>query len=375
LIARRVADQQFDLFVPYISDLPLRDQRETMERPFFSLAKRKRLKPIEYVSPNGEVFVNVFPNTEFGMATIWDADVLIWAASQLNNLRKQGKNDLPRTLHFQPYDLLKTIGRPTGGHQYHLLREALGRLQATSIVTNIRAQKGKKHRQFSWIESWTDHVDDESQQSKGMGLTLSDWFHEGILMDGGLLSIDPVYFTITGGRERWLYRVARKHAGGAGEGGFAISLPTLFEKSGAEGTYRRFKFEMQAIVRHNDLPGFDLSLQFTTSREPSLRMCRRAVAHAEGEPGRRRAASATQPTTEPRQSLQLFSHRLTDETLARVRRDFPMWDVYAIKAEFDAWLADNDKRRPDDYQAAFYGFMRRHDAKNHHPGRAFPICR
>jgi hypothetical protein len=26
LIARRIADQQFDLFVPYISDLPLRDQ-------------------------------------------------------------------------------------------------------------------------------------------------------------------------------------------------------------------------------------------------------------------------------------------------------------------------------------------------------------
>jgi len=27
----------------------------------------------------------------------------------------------------------------------------------------------------------------------GMGLTLSDWFHEGILMDGGLLSFDPVF--------------------------------------------------------------------------------------------------------------------------------------------------------------------------------------
>jgi len=48
-----------------------------MERAFFSLAKRKHLKPIEYVSPNGEVFVNVFPNAEFGMATIWDADIPI----------------------------------------------------------------------------------------------------------------------------------------------------------------------------------------------------------------------------------------------------------------------------------------------------------
>ena len=60
-------------------------------------------------------------------------------------------------------------------------------------------------------------VDEDGKQSRGMTLTLSDWFYEGLLMEGGLLSIDPVYFSITGGRERWLYRVARKHAGGAGE--------------------------------------------------------------------------------------------------------------------------------------------------------------
>ena len=44
---RRSLDPQLALFVPSVADLPLRDQRETMERPFFSLAKRKRLKPIE----------------------------------------------------------------------------------------------------------------------------------------------------------------------------------------------------------------------------------------------------------------------------------------------------------------------------------------
>ena len=368
MTVRRPTDPQFDLFVPFVSDLPLRDQRETMERPFFSLAKRKRLKPIEYVSPNGEVFVKVHPNSEFGMATIWDADILIWAASVVNNLRKQGKNELPRTLHFLPYDLLKTIGRPTGGHQYQLLREALGRLQATSIVTNIRAQKGKKHRQFSWIESWTDHVDDDAQQSKGMSLTLSEWFYEGVLMDGGLLSIDSVYFTITGGRERWLYRVARKHAGGAGETGFAISLPTLFEKSGAEGTYRRFKFEIQAIARHNNLPGFDLSLEFTTSKEPSLRMCRRTVDGPERRTTRPRSISRSEPlSAQNPQSMPLFSPpqtHLTDETLTLIRRNFPGWDLYSLKAEFDSWLAENAESQPTDYQAAFYGFMRRYHAKN-----------
>src|SRR3954467_2797336 len=53
MVSRRSADPQFDLFVPYVTDLPLRDQRETMERPFFSLSKRKRLKPIEYESRDG----------------------------------------------------------------------------------------------------------------------------------------------------------------------------------------------------------------------------------------------------------------------------------------------------------------------------------
>src|SRR5512132_3004500 len=45
---KRFIDPQFDLFIHSIIDLPLRDQRETMERPFFSLSKRKRLTSINY---------------------------------------------------------------------------------------------------------------------------------------------------------------------------------------------------------------------------------------------------------------------------------------------------------------------------------------
>ena len=241
------------------------------------------------------------------------------------------------------------------------MRESLGRLQATTIVTNIRVKKGKKHRQFSWIESWTDLVDDETQQSQGMSLTLSDWFHEGILMDGGLLAIDPAYFAITGGRERWLYRVARKHAGGAGEGGFAIPLPTLFEKSGAEGTYRRFKFEIQIIARRNDLPGFDLSLEWST-KEPALRMNRRM--HDAPAQGTALRSKAAHPLVEPRQpiAMPLFK-MLTDETRERIRRDFPGWDLYVLQTEFNAWIAD--KSEPADYQAAFYGFVRQYHSRHH----------
>jgi plasmid replication initiation protein len=260
---------QLDLLLPAIGDMPMRDQRETMERPFFSLAKKKRLTPIEYVSPNGEIFVRVYPHQKFGMATIWDADVLIWAASTLHAYKRRGVNDLPRTLTFLPYDLLKAIGRDDGGNNYKLLKDGLARLQTTSIETNIRVRQGKQHRQFSWIESWSD-LEGADGTSRGMSLTLSDWFYEGVLMEGGVLSLDPVYFTITGGRERWLYRVARKHAG---ENGFSIPLPTLFLKSGAEGTYRRFKFEIMKIARENALPSFLLALELS-SGEPGLHLRR-----------------------------------------------------------------------------------------------------
>jgi plasmid replication initiation protein len=269
---------QFDLFAPFISDLPLRDQRETMERPFFSLAKRKRLAPIEYTSPDGSVFVRVNAVPEYGMATIWDADILIWAASVVTELRDKGANDIPRTLSFHPYDLLKTIHRGTSGRHYEELRAGFGRLQSTTIRTNIRATGKRKTRQFSWLESWSEVVDEATGNSKGMTLTLSDWLYEGITMDGGVLAIDPDYFRLTGGRERWLYRVARKHAGGSTDGsGFAISLPTLFEKSGAEGPYRRFKFELRKIAEADPLPEFHLSLlEETQGGEPSLLMVRRS---------------------------------------------------------------------------------------------------
>jgi plasmid replication initiation protein len=72
---------------------------------------------------------------------------------------------------------------------------------------------------FSWIDGWEDLVDMQTKESRGITLTVSDWFYRGVTEDGGVLAIDFAYFSITGGRERWLYRVARKHAGGNGAEG------------------------------------------------------------------------------------------------------------------------------------------------------------
>jgi plasmid replication initiation protein len=73
-----------------------------MERPFFSLSKRKRNKPIEYESDDGKVWVKVRAHPEVGMATIWDADILIWCISKIVAERNRGQNLETATIHTGP---------------------------------------------------------------------------------------------------------------------------------------------------------------------------------------------------------------------------------------------------------------------------------
>jgi plasmid replication initiation protein len=404
--ARRAINEQFDLFLPYLADLPLRDQREMMERPFFSLAKTKRVKAIDYTSPDGKLWVNVSSNPQFGMATIWDADILIYCASMLADMQRRGINDIPRTLHIMPYDLLRAIGRPTTGRAYELLGQALDRLVSTTVKTNIRAEN-RREATFSWLDGWTQLVDERTERSRGMTLELSNWFWEGVLMKGGVLSIDRAYFDITGGRERWLYRVARKHAGGAGEGGFAISMPTLFEKSGAEGPYRRFKFEIIKIAAKDALPGYQLSIEVSEARkEPMLRMRRDDGAAeprvADGKTPQKSSGSANpsstskvssrkpsgqdksapvKPAASPAASVDATSFInkavaglsdkatrgfMTDETLTVLRSECPGWDLYNLHAEFESWVNADSSRTPANWQRAFIGYVRRWHEQHRH---------
>lgn len=369
---------QFDLFLPYLSDLSLRDQRETMERPFFSLAKSKRVKPIEYRSPDAKVWVHVSANPLYGMATIWDADILIFFASVVSDMRRRGVNDIPQTLHFMPYDLLKVIGRQTTGRAYQLLTQSLDRLQSTTVKTNIRGSGQRREATFSWIDSWEHRIDPRTERTRGMSVTLTKWFHDGLLMDGGVLAIDRAYFDISGGRERWLYRVARKHAGGAGEGGFAIGFPTLFEKSGAEGPYRRFKFELLAIARADHLPGYTLSVE-DGKAEPSLRMRRRSAGQgttpvaanvSPGKPALPPSMPTGTPVAGPCRSAAPAPRRgdavALGELLAGVGARYPGWDHDNLRGQFDAWIAGDASRMPHDYARAFEGFVKRYHERNRH---------
>lgn len=94
---------------------------------------------------------------DHGMATIWDADILIWAASQIVEARDSG---------LRPYDgrhALRDstyVGRGTGLRDYQRLKAALDRLQSTTISTSIhKAGRRAPASCFSWINEWQERTD------------------------------------------------------------------------------------------------------------------------------------------------------------------------------------------------------------------------
>lgn len=420
---RRVQLEMF-FTLPDFSDISLRDYQETMQRPFFSLSKKKRLKPIEYLSPDKSVTVHVSANPAYGMATIWDADIMIYLASHLNELRERGENDLSPTIRVQPGDMLKRICWGVSGRAYERLLQALDRLQATTIKTNIRSNSKTRETTFSWIDSYTHLVDERTQRSLGMEITLSKWFFDGVMDKRNVLAISPLYFEITSGLGKWLYRASRKHAGGNGPEGFTIGFETLHQKSGSESSLPSFKNKILELAKANNLPEINLEVIGAETPRPKLKMVMRrhlqdnaksagliateapltardpSPLPSPAKVSRDLLRDSSQEYVDPRIARDLISKTLANlkasdtpaaspaqvgisnrartnlgaspraeiilepEIYLAIKSECPGWDLDALMQQFDTFLRANPGELPRNYSKRFQGFVRKHHERN-----------
>ena len=232
--------EQLDLFRALPGDLAPRDTQDLMAYPFFSLAKSKRLAPINFKA--GPVVIRVEAVPEHGMATIWDA------------------GERPsRLMGTTPYGILNFIGRGVSLRDYDRLKAALDRLQSTTIATSIRQPSERRMHRFSWINEWKEKADARGRPL-GLELIVPDWFYAAVLDDALVLTIDRAYFGLTGGLERWLYRLVRKH-GGRQEHGWSFDFAHLHAKSGSLSPLKHFAYDLRDIVRRQPLPGYRLRIE------------------------------------------------------------------------------------------------------------------
>ena len=247
---------QLDLIRALPGSFAPRDAQDLMAFPFFSLAKTHRARPIDF-SMKG-VTIRVEAVAEHGIATIWDADILIWAASQIVEARDAGLRT-SRLMAATPREILTFTGRGSSARDYDRLRAALDRLQSTTVSTSIRQIDAKRMHRFSWINEWSRRTD-ALGASDGIQLIVPDWFYQAVLDDALVLTIDPAYFNLTGGLERWLYRLVRKH-GGHQRAGWRFEFRHLYAKSASLSPFKRFAFELRDIARRQPLPGYQLQVE------------------------------------------------------------------------------------------------------------------
>jgi plasmid replication initiation protein len=228
-------------------NIAVRDVRDLMTYPYFSLCKTKRTAPIDFHT--GNITVRVEGTPEHGLATIWDLDILLWAASQLVEARDLGLATSPRIV-GAPCEILRFTGRGTSARDYLRLRSALDRLQTTTVATCLRdSAPGCIHR-FSWINGWKD----------GIELIVPDWFYRRVVEDCAVLTIDRAYFNLSGGFDRWLYRLVRKHAGRQ-PGGWQFDFRSLHARSGSLSRFRNFASDLRGIASRQCLPGYQLAVE------------------------------------------------------------------------------------------------------------------
>ena len=91
-------------------------------------------------------------------------------------------------------------------------------------------------------------------------MILPDWFYAAVLDNALVLTIDPAYFSLSGGLERWLYRIVRKHGGRQAEG-WQFDIAHLHAKSGSLSPLKHFAYDLRDIVRRQPLPGYRLVIE------------------------------------------------------------------------------------------------------------------
>lgn len=229
----------------------IRDVMELMEVPFVALSKN-RTEPINYESLDGTVKVKISCHSNHYLASIYDWDIILFVASKMQEIINSKKDIPPRTLIIPRHELLKAIFKHEGKINRKQMEESLARLQLTGIETTIRNEDYRYRGGFGFLDSWGYT---ERKDIKEFQITLSQWLYDGICRNGSLLKVRPEYFKITSGIKKFLYRTARKHVGNQNKS-WDFLIETIYEKSGSEREFKKFKHDLKKAVSDNDIPAY-----------------------------------------------------------------------------------------------------------------------
>lgn len=245
-------DNQPDMFVPDIQDLPLKDFGELMNAPLLFngdyRGNTKKVTKLEYTGKKSTVRVEA---PECGIATIRDYDIILFAISAIIETVNQKDDDLPLSRYFgtHAYTFLKFSRRGDGKKQYEDLAKALHRLKSTTIYIGHKNNKGEEigAKGLSWIDEYKFERDPKTGKITHLEFDLAKWIYDAVQSHTSVLTLNKDYFLFTP-QARWIYRLIRKSAGNNLHG-WRYSMDELYRLSGSQNSKRNWKFHFKKMLK------------------------------------------------------------------------------------------------------------------------------
>lgn len=216
-----------------------RNERNLMLFPFCSTAKAKRIKSIRYLSSDGRRWLEVTANHDYGMAKIWDFDILRFALSKAGEIALQ-IGYFPSYVDFTAYECLKAVGRDVkAGKNYIWIEEALVRLVSTTYRGNIFREDENRSEIFTLIN--VEYLKNREQQVDKIRINFNNRIQESAKLRG-LLAIDQMILKEESGIKKRLLELVAVSIGK--ESSWKVGLERLQSLCAHEGTLKRFKYEL-----------------------------------------------------------------------------------------------------------------------------------
>lgn len=234
----------------------LRDVIDLMEFPFVALSK-DRINPIIYENEDKTQKVVISGHRGQFIASIYDWDIILVVAGKIQEILNKGSDIPSRKVTIPRHELLKALHRQGGRKEQKNLEKSLDRLKSTLINTTVNNKDYRHKAGFGFIDSWGYLERKNDRETRIIHISLSDWLYELCCAKGSLLKSNSLYFDLTSGLKRFLYRTARKHAGN-NKDGWEFSVEQLYEKSGSESNFKLFKSKIKSAISDNNLPDYSL---------------------------------------------------------------------------------------------------------------------
>ena len=143
----------------------------------------------------------------------------------------------------------------------------------TTVITNLRREDGGE-RPFRWLTDYwipkkydlgcltpADH-EGEPDPLRPWEIELPPWLYQAILRRRDILAVHPDYFRLTGGLERWLYRLARKAVPDKAEvPAISFRMATLHRQSGTTRPQRNLAVDIRRIAERQPLPEYAVEIR------------------------------------------------------------------------------------------------------------------